>query len=72
MFSVDHPYQSVAEGRAFLEQLPVNTADEERIVYGNAEKTVQIVRRSAAAFNARSRLKISSQHRLALQTDDDL
>ena len=37
MFSVDHPYQSMAEGRAFLEQLPVSAADKERIAYGNAE-----------------------------------
>ncbi len=37
MFSVDHPYQSMAAGRAFLEQLPVSAADKERIAHGNAE-----------------------------------
>jgi hypothetical protein len=38
MFSVDHPYGSMAEARAFLEQLPVSEADRERIAHGNAEK----------------------------------
>ncbi len=38
MFSIDHPYQSMPEGRAFLEQLPVSTVDKERIAHGNAEK----------------------------------
>jgi hypothetical protein len=37
MFSVDHPYGSMAEARAFLEQLPVSEADRERIAHGNAE-----------------------------------
>jgi uncharacterized protein len=38
MFSVDHPYGSMAEARAFLQYLPVSEADRERIAYGNAEK----------------------------------
>ncbi len=38
MFSVDYPYGSMAEGRAFLEQLPVTSADKERIAHGNAEQ----------------------------------
>jgi hypothetical protein len=38
MFSVDHPYGSMAQARAFLEQLPVSAADQERIAHGNAEK----------------------------------
>jgi uncharacterized protein len=42
MFSVDHPYQSMAEGRAFLEQLPVSAADKERIAHGNAEKLFKL------------------------------
>jgi predicted TIM-barrel fold metal-dependent hydrolase len=42
MFSVDHPYQSMAKGRAFLEQLPVSTADKERIAHGNAEKLFKL------------------------------
>jgi predicted TIM-barrel fold metal-dependent hydrolase len=38
MFSVDYPYGSMAQARAFLEQLPVSAADRERIAHGNAEK----------------------------------
>jgi predicted TIM-barrel fold metal-dependent hydrolase len=38
MFSVDHPYGSMAEARAFLEQFPVSAADREAIAHGNAEK----------------------------------
>ena len=38
MFSVDYPYGSMAEARAFLQQLPVSEADRERIAHGNAEK----------------------------------
>ena len=38
MFSVDYPYGSMAEARAFLEQLPVTAADKERIAHGNAEQ----------------------------------
>ncbi len=38
MFSVDHPYGSMAEARTFLEHLPVSPADRERIAHGNAEK----------------------------------
>jgi len=38
MFSTDHPYQSMAEGRAFLDRLPVSEADREKIAHGNAER----------------------------------
>ena len=38
MFSADYPYASMAEARAFLEQIPVSAADRERIAHGNAEK----------------------------------
>jgi predicted TIM-barrel fold metal-dependent hydrolase len=38
MFSVDYPYGSMAEARAFLEHLPVSAADRERIAHGNAER----------------------------------
>ena len=38
MFSVDHPYGSMAEARAFLQHLPVSDADRGRIAHGNAEK----------------------------------
>ena len=37
MFSADHPYQSMVQARAFLEQLPVSAADKGRIAHGNAE-----------------------------------
>jgi uncharacterized protein len=42
MFSADHPYQSMAQARAFLEQLPVTAADRERIAHGNAEKLFRL------------------------------
>lgn len=38
MFSCDHPYGSMAEGRAFLNAIPVSTADRARIAHGNAER----------------------------------
>ena len=38
MFSVDYPYGSMTEARAFLQNLPVTDADRERIAHGNAEK----------------------------------
>jgi predicted TIM-barrel fold metal-dependent hydrolase len=38
MFSVDYPYGSMTEARAFLQQLPVSEADRERIAHGNAEQ----------------------------------
>ena len=37
MFSTDHPYQSMAEGRAFLDRAPVSDGDRHRIAHGNAE-----------------------------------
>ena len=42
MFSVDYPYGSMAEARAFLEQLPVSAADRERIAHGNAERLFRL------------------------------
>jgi uncharacterized protein len=38
MFSADHPWGSMAQAHAFLQQLPVSAADRERIAHGNAEK----------------------------------
>jgi len=38
MFSADHPYQSMAQAKAFLEQIPVSAADREHIAHGNAER----------------------------------
>jgi predicted TIM-barrel fold metal-dependent hydrolase len=42
MFSVDHPYGSMAEARAFLQQIPVTAADRERIAHGNAERLFKV------------------------------
>ena len=38
MFSADHPFRSMGEARAFLDQIPVSSADRERIAHGNAER----------------------------------
>jgi uncharacterized protein len=42
MFSADYPYQSMAQARAFLEQIPVSAADKERIAHGNAERLFRL------------------------------
>lgn len=42
MFSADHPYQSMAQARAFLEHLPVSSVDKARIAHGNAESLLRI------------------------------
>lgn len=42
MFSADHPFSSMAQARAFLDQLPVSAADRERIAHGNAERLLGI------------------------------
>lgn len=42
MFSTDHPYASMAEARAFLDKLPVSSADRARIAHGNAERLLGI------------------------------
>ncbi|MCC6777902.1 MAG: amidohydrolase [Hyphomicrobiales bacterium] len=42
MFSVDYPYGSMVEARAFLQHLPVSDADRERIAHGNAEKLLRL------------------------------
>jgi hypothetical protein len=42
MFSIDHPYQSMVEGPAFLSQLPISAADKERIAHGNAKKLFKL------------------------------
>ena len=38
MFSCDHPFGSMAEARAFLDQIPVTPGDRARIAHGNAER----------------------------------
>ena len=42
MFSVDHPYGSMKEARAFLDHIPVSATDRERIAHGNAEQMFKI------------------------------
>lgn len=42
MFSADYPYASMAEARAFLDQIPVSPADRERIAHGNAERLLRL------------------------------
>jgi predicted TIM-barrel fold metal-dependent hydrolase len=42
MFSADYPYASMAQARAFLEQLPLSPADRGRIAHGNAERLLQL------------------------------
>lgn len=42
MFSADHPYASMVQARAFLEKLPVSTADREKIAHGNAERLLKL------------------------------
>jgi predicted TIM-barrel fold metal-dependent hydrolase len=42
MFSVDYPYGSMAEGRAFLEKLPIGAAEREKIAHGNAESLLGV------------------------------
>jgi predicted TIM-barrel fold metal-dependent hydrolase len=42
LFSCDHPYSSMAQSRAFLDQIPVSADDRERIAYRNAERLLRV------------------------------
>lgn len=42
MFSADYPYSGMGQARAFLDQLPVSSADKERIAHGNAERLLRL------------------------------
>jgi predicted TIM-barrel fold metal-dependent hydrolase len=42
MFSADYPYGSMSQARAFLDHLPVSTADRQRIAHGNAERLLHL------------------------------
>jgi hypothetical protein len=42
MFSADHPYASMTQARAFLDQLPVCAADKQRIAHANAERLLRL------------------------------
>jgi len=42
MFSVDYPYASHADGRAFLDKLPLSPIDLEKFAHGNAERLLKL------------------------------
>lgn len=42
IFSVDYPYSTNEEGRAFLDSLPVSDLDREKIAHGNAERLLSL------------------------------
>jgi uncharacterized protein len=42
MFSADHPYASMAQARAFLEQLPISPDNKHQIAHGNAERLLHL------------------------------
>jgi uncharacterized protein len=42
LFSVDHPFNSMAQGRAFLNALPVSHDDFAKITHGNAERVLRL------------------------------
>ena len=42
MFSSDHPYGSMAQARAFLDQLPISPANKHQIAHANAERLMHL------------------------------
>ncbi len=42
LFSVDYPFSTNEQGRAFLDALPVSAADLEKIAHGNAERLLRL------------------------------
>ncbi len=42
MFSVDYPYASNADGRAFLDNVPLSPADLEKFAHGNADRLLKL------------------------------
>lgn len=42
LFSVDYPYASNADGRAFLDKLPLAPADREKFAHGNADRLLKL------------------------------
>jgi uncharacterized protein len=42
MFSVDYPYASNADGRAFLDNVPLSPGDREKFAHGNADKLLKL------------------------------
>jgi predicted TIM-barrel fold metal-dependent hydrolase len=44
MFSVDYPYSSNANGRAFLDRISLSPADMAKLTHGNAESLLRLNR----------------------------
>ena len=42
MFSVDYPYASNADARAFLDNVPLSPSDREKIAHGNADRLLKL------------------------------
>jgi predicted TIM-barrel fold metal-dependent hydrolase len=42
LFSVDYPFSPNAEGRDFLNSLPVSPEDREKIAHGNADRLLKL------------------------------
>ena len=42
MFSVDYPYASNADGRAFLDKVPLSPGDLEKFAHGNADRLLKL------------------------------
>ena len=42
LFSVDYPYSTNAQGRAFLDALPLSPADQHKIAHANAERLLNL------------------------------
>jgi len=42
LFSVDYPFSTNIQGRAFLDSLPISTADKSKIAHGNAERLLKL------------------------------
>jgi len=42
LFSVDYPYSANADGRAFLDALPVSASDRKKIAHGNADRLLRL------------------------------
>jgi predicted TIM-barrel fold metal-dependent hydrolase len=42
LFSIDYPYSSNEQGRAFLDKLSISPADFEKITHGNAERLLKL------------------------------
>jgi predicted TIM-barrel fold metal-dependent hydrolase len=42
MFSADHPYGSMTKTRAFLDRLPVSSADKEKIAHLNPQRLLRM------------------------------